>query len=128
MKGGDRRRSAGGKPPDCVKARRAAATSSLSRTVAALSLLFRDVLRLLQSGLVRTFLSEGGCGDVAGDMRPEYGTGVLISERREEGGAGPDWRVPIQQGQLYWGTVQHGEAYTREGGIKRDNTIILQPA
>ena len=35
--------------------------------------------------LVRAFLSEGECGDVAGGVRLDYGTGVLLSteERRE---------------------------------------------
>ena len=35
--------------------------------------------------LVHTFISEGGCGDVAGGMRPYSGTGVLLSaeDRRE---------------------------------------------
>ena len=45
--GGDPRGSAGGKPQDCVEARRAAATSALSPTVSALSVMFRDVLHLL---------------------------------------------------------------------------------
>ena len=59
--------------------------SDLSPTFAALSSLFRDVLRLLQSGLVRTLLSEGECRDVAGGVRPESRMGVLISaeESRE---------------------------------------------
>ena len=54
-------------------------------TVAALSLLFRDVLRLLHSGLVCMFLSEEECGDVAGAVEPDSGTGVLLSseETRE---------------------------------------------
>ena len=94
--GGDRRGSAGGEPPNCVKARRAAAASAIAPTVAALSSLFRDVLRLLRSGLMRTFLLEGECGDVAGGVRPDSGTGVLLSaeETREvlgrlgEGGGG----------------------------------------
>ena len=70
--GGDRRGSAGGEPPDCVKYRRAAVASALAPTVAALSSLLRDVLRLLQLGLVRTFLSEGECGDVTGGVRPDH--------------------------------------------------------
>ena len=45
--GGDRHGSAGSKPLDCVKDRRAATTSALALTVAAISSLFRDVLRLL---------------------------------------------------------------------------------
>ena len=57
---GRRRESAGGDLPDFVEARRAAALSSLAPTVVALSLMFRDVLRLLRSGLMRTFLSVGG--------------------------------------------------------------------
>ena len=83
--GGGRRRSAGGKPPDCVKARRAAAALALSLKVAALSSLFRDVLRLLQSGLVRMFLSDGGCRDVANGVMPYSGTGILLyaKKRRE---------------------------------------------
>ena len=83
--GGDRQRSAGGKPPDCVKSRRAAATSALAPTVSNLSSLFWDILPLLQLGLVHTFLSEGECGDVAGGVRPDSGIGGLISaeDRRE---------------------------------------------
>ena len=45
--GGGGGRSVGSKPPDCVRARRAASASALAPTVTALSLLFRDVLRLL---------------------------------------------------------------------------------
>ena len=58
---------------------------ALALTVAALSSLLRDVPHLLRSGLVRTFLLDGECGDVAGGVRPDSGTGVLISaeERRE---------------------------------------------
>ena len=59
-KRGGGRGSAGSELSECVEACRAAATSSLAPTVAALYFLFRDVLCLLQSGLVRTFLSEGG--------------------------------------------------------------------
>ena len=51
---------------DCVEARIAAAASALNPNVAALSLLFHDVLRLLESGLVCMFLSEGECRYVAG--------------------------------------------------------------
>ena len=51
---------------------------ALALTVAALSSIFRYVLHLLQLGLVHTFLSEGGCGDVAGGVRPDSGTGILI--------------------------------------------------
>ena len=40
-------RTAGSEPPDCVKDRRAAAASDLAPSVAALSLLFWDVLRFL---------------------------------------------------------------------------------
>ena len=59
--------------------------SALALTVAALSSLFRDVLRLLQLGMVRTFLSEGESRDVSGGVSPDSGTGVLLSseERRE---------------------------------------------
>ena len=57
--GGYRRGSVGGELPDCVKAHRAAAASDLAPTVGTLSSLFRDVLRLLRSGMVRAFLSEG---------------------------------------------------------------------
>ena len=71
--------SVGGDPPDCVKVRRATAVSALALTVATFSLLFRDVLRLLGSGLVRTLLLEGECGDMAGDVRPDSGMGVLLS-------------------------------------------------
>ena len=53
---------AGGKPPDCIKARILAAALAVAPTVAALSLLLWDVLCLLQLGMVRTFLSEGGAG------------------------------------------------------------------
>ena len=53
---------AGGKPPDCVKVHILAAALAVAPTVAALSLLLWDVLRLLQLGMVRTFLSEGGAG------------------------------------------------------------------
>ena len=62
-----------------------AAASALAKTVAALLSLFWDVLRLLRSGLVLTFLSKGECRDVAGDVRPDSGTGVLLSaaERSE---------------------------------------------
>ena len=76
---------AGGDPPDCTKTRRAASVSALAVTVADLSLLFQDVLRLLQLGLLRTLLLEGGCGDVTGGVRLESRTGVLLSaeERRE---------------------------------------------
>ena len=83
--GGGRHVSVGGDPPDCVKVRRATAVSALALTVATFSLLFRDVLRLLGSGLVRTLLLEGECGDMAGDVRPDSGMGVLLSikERRE---------------------------------------------
>ena len=92
---GDRRGTASGDPPDCVKARRAAAASALAPTFAVLSLLFRDVLRLLRSGLVCTFLSEGECRDMAGSMRPESRTGVLLSdeEKREVMGqlGGGEW-------------------------------------
>ena len=55
-RGGGGRRSAGNKPPDCVKARRAAAALALTLTIAALSLMFRDVLGLLRLGLVCMFL------------------------------------------------------------------------
>ena len=44
--------SAGGEPPDCVKSLRAAVALTLAPTFSALSSLFWDVLRLLQSGLV----------------------------------------------------------------------------
>ena len=82
--GGDRRGSAGDKPPDCIKSRTAAAASTLSLTVADLSSLFRDVLHLLPSGLVCTFLLEGECRDMAGGLRTDSWTGVLLSaeERR----------------------------------------------
>ena len=60
------------------KTRRAATASALAPTVAALSSLFRDLLHLLRSGMVRMFLSEGECGDVAGGVRPDSGTGVLL--------------------------------------------------
>ena len=72
-------------PPDCVEACRAAATSALALTVAALSSLVWEVLHLLLLGLVRTFLLEGECRDVAGGVRPDSGTGVLFSakEKRE---------------------------------------------
>ena len=42
-------------------------------------------LSLPRSGLVRTFLSERECGDVAGNVIPDCGTGVIIStkERRK---------------------------------------------
>ena len=85
-RGGRRRRgSAGGELPDCVKSRRAAVVLALAPTVADLSSLFQDFLRLLQSGLVRTFLSEGECRDVASGTRPESRTCILIyaKERRE---------------------------------------------
>ena len=68
--GGRRRGSAGGEPPECVEVRRAVVASSL----AALSSLFRDVLRLHRSGLVCMFLSEEECGDVAGGVRPDSET------------------------------------------------------
>ena len=82
---GDRRGSRVSEPPDCVKARRAGTTSALTLTSATLSSLFWDVLRLLRSGMVCTFLSEGECRDVTGDVRTESGMGVLISadEKRE---------------------------------------------
>ena len=66
-----------------IRGRRSAALD-LAPTFAALSLLFREVLCLLQSGIVCTFLSEGTCRDVAVGVRPESGTGVLFSakERR----------------------------------------------
>ena len=59
--------------------------SALDPTIPDLYFLFRDVLRLLQSVLVCTFLSEGGCRDVTGGARPDSGTGVLLyaEERRE---------------------------------------------
>ena len=59
--------------------------SNLTPAVAPLSSLFWDVLRLLRSRLVRTFLSEGESRDVAGGVRPESGMGVLLSvdKRRE---------------------------------------------
>ena len=79
--GGRARGSAGGEPLDCVEARRAGAASALAPTVAALSSLSRDVLRLLRSGLVCTFLSEGECGDVAGGVRTDSGTVVLLSAK-----------------------------------------------
>ena len=80
-----RRGSAGGELSDCVEAPRAAAASALALTVSSLSLLFLDVLRLLQSVLDNTFLSEGGCGDVAGGVRPDSRTGVLLfSEERRK--------------------------------------------
>ena len=79
--GKGRRGSAGGKPPDFVEACRAASVSALAPTVAALSLMFRNVLCLLQSGMVCTFLSEGGCGYMAGSVRRYSGTGVLISAK-----------------------------------------------
>ena len=44
-------------------------------------MLFRDVLRLLQSGLVCMFLLEGECGDVAGDVSPDSVTGVPLSAK-----------------------------------------------
>ena len=90
------RGSAGSKPPDCVESRRADATSALDLTVAVLSSLFRDVLRLLRSGLVCTFLLEGGCGDVAGSVRTDSGTGVLLSdeEMREVMGRLGGWGRP----------------------------------
>ena len=82
---GDRRGYAGGKPLDCVEARRAATTSALGPTVSDLSSLFRDVLRLLRLGMVCMFISEGECGDVAGGVRPDSRTSVLLSaeETRE---------------------------------------------
>ena len=74
--------SAGGEPTEYVEARRASDASAL----AVLSSLFRDVLRLLQSGMVRTFLSEGEWRDVAGGVRPDSRTGVLLSAKdRSEG-------------------------------------------
>ena len=76
---GDQRGSAGGKSPDCVESRRAASASALFPTVDDFSSPFWDVLRLLQSGLVRTFLSEGECKDVAGGVMPHSGTGVSLS-------------------------------------------------
>ena len=57
---------------------------ALALTAATLSLLFRDILGLLQSGLVRTLLSEGECRDVAGGMSPDYGTGILISAEKRD--------------------------------------------
>ena len=71
--------SPGGEPPDYTKARRAAAKSALVPTVSALSSMFRDVLRLLQLGLVHTFLLEGKCRDVEGIVSLDYGMGVLLS-------------------------------------------------
>ena len=79
--GGDWCISTGGKPPDCVKAYRAAAVSTLASTVAALSSLFRDVLRLLRSGLVHTFLSEGESRYIDFSVRPDSRTGVLLSAK-----------------------------------------------
>ena len=83
--GGGGCRSAGGDPPDSVEACRAAAASAIALTVSVLYFLFRDVLCLFQSGLVCTFLLEGECRDVAGGVRLESGTGILLSaeERRE---------------------------------------------
>ena len=78
-RGGRRRVSVGGKPPDCVKYRRSAAASALSPTVSTLSSLFRDIMCLIRSGLVRTFLLEWECRDVAGNVRPDSSTGVMIS-------------------------------------------------
>ena len=48
-------------------------------------MLFWDVLHILQLGLVCTFLLEDEYGDVAGGVRPDSGTSVLLSakERRE---------------------------------------------
>ena len=71
----------GGEPPDCVEACRSAAASALTLTVAALSSLFRDVLRLLRSGIMRTFLSEADCRDVAGGGRTDSRTGILLSSK-----------------------------------------------
>ena len=89
--GGYRRRSVGGEPSDCVEACNAAAASALAPTVAALSLLFRDVLRLLRLGMVRTFRSEGGCRDVAGGVSPDSRMGILLStEERWEVYLGPE--------------------------------------
>ena len=69
--GGWGRGSAGSEPLECVEARRAAAASVLALTVTALSLLFRDVLSLLQLRLMCTFLSKRECGNVMGGVRPE---------------------------------------------------------
>ena len=48
-------------------------------------MLFQDVLILLRSGLVNTFLLDGECRDVEDGVRPDSRIGVLISvqERRE---------------------------------------------
>ena len=44
-------------------------------------MLFRDVLRLLRSGMVCTFLLEGECRDVAGGVGSDYETGIMLSAK-----------------------------------------------
>ena len=85
-----------------------AAALGLTLTVAALSSLYRDILRLLRSGMVRTFLSEGGCRDVAGGVSPDSRTGVLVSAEkgREVLGRLVGWGGGIakkERRQLRWG-------------------------
>ena len=72
----------GGEPPDYVKACRAAAASAFFPTVATLSSLFQDVLSLLQLGLVRMFLSEGGCGEMEGGVSSDSGKVELLSSEK----------------------------------------------
>ena len=74
----------GGELPDCVKSRIAATASTLALTFVVHSSLFRGVLRLLRSGLVHTFLSEGKLGDVAGGVRPDSRTGVMLSTKERK--------------------------------------------
>ena len=92
--GGDCCGSAGGEPTDYAKAHRA-------------SSLFRDVLRLLRSGMVHTFLLEGEWRDVAGGVRPDSRTGVLLSAKdrsevmvRLRGGGGSLAEEKRQRGQM----------------------------
>ena len=77
--GGKWRGSAGNEPPECFEALRASAASALTLTAAALSSLLWDVLNLLRLGLMRTFLLEGECGNMASRVRPDSEKGVLIS-------------------------------------------------
>ena len=90
--GWDRRGYVVSKPPDCVEACRVAAALALSLTVAALSYMFQDILCLLHSGLVCTFLSEGGVRERGGWREAGLWDGQTAICRGEEGGAVPDRR------------------------------------